>query len=457
MSKSPVLGLFAVLPVVTGGALLVLRSHRDAVTLLTGFVGLLFVLPARWVVQPFGAVGSPALLLGVGLAWCWWAAKVLPTSGLARGFQPVRLAVLAYGWYLVGSYALAYLRPLTELEASGAHRALITLVSLAGVALLSADGVASRERLDVLLRRVVAGGVFMALVGMVQFFLNYDPTTLLHAVPGIELNRGYHAIGERSFFNRPYGTGTHSIEFGVILGVVLPLALHYAFHSAGRPRVRAWLSALVIAAGIPLSLSRSGVVAVVVGLGVLSLVWGWRRRLNVLMGALGLSAVMWAVIPGLIGTLIGLFTNTETDPSVQARTRRIPRMLALLSERPWFGRGNGTYSVEDYFLLDNELYVQAISIGVVGVAVLIGLLAVAMATARGAATRADDEPGRQLGQAIVACLAALTVNIATFDAFYYRIFTGLLFLFIGAAGALWRLTRQSHSPLPSVEALGGAR
>jgi polysaccharide biosynthesis protein PslJ len=45
-----------------------------------------------------------------------------------------------------------------------------------------------------------------------------------------------------------------------------------------------------------------------------------------------------------------------------------------------------------------------------------------------------------LAQAVGASIAALAVSILTFDAFHYRILTASLFLLLGAAGALWRLT-----------------
>ncbi len=46
-----------------------------------------------------------------------------------------------------------------------------------------------------------------------------------------------------------------------------------------------------------------------------------------------------------------------------------------------------------------------------------------------------------LGYAIAAGILGLTVSLFTFDALFYSVFRSTLFLLLGMAGALWRLTR----------------
>lgn len=426
--------------------LLAVRAERDVVSLLTIYLVFLLMIPAQWIVGPIGAAGTPAALVGLFGAWWWVAGRLNPAWGLDLGPQPARVAILAYGWFMLLTYGLMWLRPLTGLEVNGANRALIGLAATAGVALLAADGITSRERLDTLLRRLVVLGAVVAAIAVVQFFTAFDPVRLIQ-IPGLRLNHQIVGISGRSIFNRPYSTTLHPIELSVVLAILLPLALHFAFVARTRAdRLRWWPCVGLIAIGIPMSVSRSGIVGVVLGMSVLMLAWSWRRRLNVAAGAIAFTAFTWATIPGLVGTLRGLFTGLEDDPSIQARTERVPRMLELLIQRPWFGRGIGTYSVDDYFLLDNQYYVSAIEVGVVGVVVIVAFLFTGLAIAGGVYRRAADPADRHLAVALAAAVVVVVVSIFTFDAFFYRIFSGLMFLTIGCLGALWRLAPGPELP-----------
>lgn len=449
-------GLVALLAACSAVGLWVRYSRRDPVALLTVFLVLVFVLPSTLVFAPMGAVGSPALLAGLGLAGLWLTAKVTPDSGLDRGVQPMRVAVFVYAGIMLLSYAVGQLRPLTELEQSGSTRQVILLVSLLGIGLLTLDGLHSRERLDALLRRVLLVASVMAAIGVVQFLTGFDPTRYLR-LPGLVQNHVEAGVGARSLFNRPWGTAGHPIEFGVVLGALLPLALHYAFAApAGWRKWLQWGIAALMAAGVAMSVSRSGVVALVVSVGVLAFVWRPRRLLNMGVAAVGFTAVMWAGVPGLIGTIRGMFANAEHDPSVMARKERVPIVFDYISEHPWLGHGFGTFSVEEYLLVDNEIFVTAISTGLVGLAAFVGLIVTGMALGLLVRMVAGDDETRHLGQAIAGSLAGLLVCLYTFDAFHYRIFTAVLFLLLGAAGVLWRLERPV-SVRTALEARRGAR
>lgn len=424
------------------------RLRVDVATVLTVYVALLLLIPAHWVVGPIGAAGTPAALVGLFVAWWWLVSRVSPPWPLDRGPQPIRVVLLLHGGLMVLTYGLMWLRPLTELEISGAHRSLIGLAALSGVALITADGIATRRRLDALLRRVVALGAVMAAVGLVQFFVGFDPVQYLQ-IPGLRANHEILGIGARSIFNRPFSTTLHPIEFGVALAMLLPLALHVALHASTRRQAQVWWLCLgLIAMGIPTSVSRSGILGAVVALPFLAIAWSWRRRLNVAVGAVVFTGFTWAVVPGLVGTLRSMFTGTEYDPSVQARTERVPRVLELVNEYPWLGRGTGTYSVEDYLLLDNQYYVSAIEVGVVGVTVIVALLLTGVAVGIAVHRRAAEAESRHLGMALAAGLVVALVSIFTFDAFFYQIFSGLLFLTLGCLGALWRLTADER-PTPA--------
>lgn len=398
---------------------------------------LTFLLPARLVFPPLGAAGRPAVLYaaGLGIVWLFFLVR---RAGLPPRRQPVRWLMGVFLFAQLATYALGFDRGLPPIEARSADRWLLLCVSVSGLALFVADA-PRRAALDRLLRRVVLGAACMAVVGSLQFLLRLDLTTRIQ-VPGLAANRDLIGIGERGFgFARVAGTATHYIEFGVVLGMVLPLAIHYAFFGPTRAaRIRRWCLVALIAGAVPFSVSRSGVVAVAVSSVVLSAVWPWRLRLNALVAA-GVAVVAYRLIqPGLLGTIKSLFTRADDDPSVQARTEDYAVVADFFQDRMWFGRGAGTFMPERYILLDNQMLNTLVSQGVLGLGALVILFGGAYWTARRTRLRGVDEQTRHLGQALAASIATAFVASFTFDSLSFSTFTCLLFVLIGAAGALLR-------------------
>lgn len=101
---------------------------------------------------------------------------------------------------------------------------------------------------------------------------------------------------------------------------------------------------------------------------------------------------------------------------------------------------------EVYLLLDNQFYVTLIAGGVVGLAVLVGLYLAPFGMARSIRLRAHREEDRHLGQVLAASFLAAMLASATFDSFSFATYVGVLFVLIGAVGALWRFTRGSVPP-----------
>jgi O-antigen ligase len=144
------------------------------------------------------------------------------------------------------------------------------------------------------------------------------------------------------------------------------------------------------------------------------------------------------LVNGLVGTLKNLFTTAEDDTSVQARISRTPRVLKLISEHPFIGRGFGTYNIDDYLLLDNQIQNVAIEMGLIGVAVL--ALFIGFVIVMAWRTRVGDEDHQLAGTALIATIAGLIISSYTFDAFFYRILMGVLYLSTGLVGATYRLS-----------------
>ncbi len=415
---------------------IVILCQWDAVSVLTLAIVSLFGLSARY---SLGA-GSPVALIGL-LCFVLWALAMLLGRGRVRERSPVRVATLVLIWFLLIGYGIAFTRVLSVAETSNGQRQFLTLVGAAGLTLLAADQIGDRQRLDVLLRRVVAMVSFMSVIAIVQYVSGQDLSEYL-VPPGFsQLSVTDAAIAERSDLRRVAGTAGHPIEFGVVLAMVLPLALHYALTAApGRPRQWAWVQVMIIGMGLPLSISRSAVLSLIVALITLAVVWDGRRQLNFLGAVLVFGAFFNVAVPGVLGTLRALFLWAGEDPSVSGRTDDYAQVWAMVAERPFFGRGLGTFIPSEYFFLDNQLLGSLLEVGYVGLGALLVWIVVGLSCARGVRRRASAPADRQLGQALVAGILAVLTSFATFDTLSFKQATFTLFLLVGCAGALWRLT-----------------
>lgn len=437
----PFVALMATLAVV-----FFVRSERDAVCGLIAYATFLFVIPARFVLPGAGAAGTPAVVMGLVLLVWWLVSKALPEPVIADGPQPVRTVALAYaGWILI-SYAFSMRRELSTIELPGADRAALTVMSLMGVTLVAADGIRDRRRLDTMVAWLVGLGAVVAFIGLIQFFTPIDPVSYIR-IPGLELTRELTGVGERAGLNRPASTALHPIEFGVVMAMLLPLALYRSSLPTPGAARRAWWRGctICIAAAVPITVSRSAIIATIVAMVIYGVSLRGRSRVNlVAVAVLGVIAAR-AMVPGLVGTLSNLFLQSGSDSSVQARLSDVDPVLEMLSQHPVLGFGPGTLTVDEYVLLDNEYYMTALAAGLPGLVLLMVMVCTGNLVAR-RAVRGADEVTRRLGFALAGAFTAGGVALATFDGFSFRIFTGLFFLLLGCIGALWRIQRGGSLP-----------
>lgn len=414
----------------------------DATSILSIHVFLLFCIPASLIFAPLGAPGTPAGILAVGcLAW-WAVCSVGPELTRFHGLQPIRSAMYVFAAVVLISYVGAAADPPAAVELRAADRGLIALLAWCGVTLAAADGLVNLERLTKLMRATVLGGAFVAALGIVQFATGFDIASYIR-VPGLTPNAELAFIGARSTFRRVAGTTNHPIEFGVVLALVLPLAMHFAFADANRRKARDVIAVALIATAIPMSVSRSAVLGLGVGWAVVVFAWPRRQQLTALALVPVFLVAMRLVVPGLLGTIKSLFVNLFTDPSVTGRTDDYAVLGDFVAHNPWFGRGLYTFLPERYITLDNQYLLQLVETGVFGLAALVGLLLTGVCCARGARRRFEDDWSRSLAQAVAASIAASMVTFVTFDALAFPMATGVTFLMLGISGALWRMARSS--------------
>jgi hypothetical protein len=434
----------------------------DAGHYLVVYAFLLLCIPSRLVVGPLSSAGTLASLWGMaGLVW-WVCARL--GGQLRERLYPVSVAVLVFvlaclcsyvaamasGWYappdVRGSTDLLYdLLPPTVDQIrskmiSGADRGLLALAGWAGVALVASDGIRSRTELERVVTWVVRFATVVAAVGVLQFFTAIDVARII-VIPGLTVSGEFGVVEARSVLRRVSATAIHPIELGVVLGAVVPLALHRALH-ASRSAL-AWLPFVVVSLAVAMTVSRSGIIVAGVGLLVLFLgwppAWRWRALLIAPFVAVGLRLL----IPGLLGTIRYMFVNVLNDPSTQGRTEDYGVAMRLYGDQPVFGRGLFTFIPQYYRILDNQLLVTLLELGAVGLAALVGLFITAVASSLLGRWRAVGLEERHLALSLAGGVLGLLAGFATFDALSFPMAGGAAFLMIGLAGAAHRCARRA--------------
>lgn len=423
------------------------RKKNDAVALLTFYLFFVMAIPSALVFAPLGGAGSPSTI--IGLAFFGWYILIWlhPSSGISRGLQPMRRAGVFFLCAVLLSYVSATAHTLPTLEQNGADRGIIMACGWLGVLLMAADAIDSLERLRTLFRRLVFGATAMAVLGIVQFFTGLNAAKYI-IIPGLTQQQAYTDIQVRDDFNRPSATAIHPLEFGFVLALILPLAIHQARYAPPGRRLRRWLQVAAISSTLPMTVSRSAILGLAVALIVILPTWSRRERwlayVVMIFSVLGLRAI----IPGLIGTLRNLFLaiGAGSDSSAQSRTVAFQHAAPLISAHPLFGQGFGTFLPNILFYTDDQYLNSLIEIGAVGLLTLLGLFTTGWFLARSTRRATADPEVRHLAQCLAASVAVIVVGYFTFDALYFPMAAALTFLMLGCVAAAWRLVRADAAP-----------
>ncbi|MHB1289114.1 O-antigen ligase family protein, partial [Georgenia sp.] len=378
------------------------------------------------------------LLAGV----LWLLTRLERTTGVGGRAQPIRIAMLLFVLAVLVSYVAAMIRPIAGEEISGADRGLLLVLSLTGVVLVASES-PPLEHVTTLVRRLsIAGGVVAAL-GLVQFVTG-DAVIDVIQIPGLSENNTLTSIYDRNGIVRAAGTATHPIEFGVVLAMLLPLTLHVAMTDTHRGRLVRWLPVAAIALAIPVSVSRSAIVGVVVALVIVMSAWTRHARLVALGAITTVLMVVFVTVPGMLGTLTRLFTGISTDGSARSRTDSYGIAFDFIERSPIVGRGFSTF-LPRYRILDNQFLGLLIETGIIGVCATLLLFGAAFVTALRLRKQTTDATVRSMSLALGAMVAVGTFSFATFDAFGFPQVVSLLFLGIGLIAGL-RMTLRATGP-----------
>jgi len=426
-----------------GGSLLSSLPKPDAVEWSLLYVFFLYVIPSRLVVPALGSAGAISMLVGLTSIVGWGVFQLSRISSTADPWQtrPVRRCLVAF-WLCVGiSFVVAMTRPIAADEVSPALVAILAVLSWSGILLVVNDGVTTLERINVLTTGVAQAGGVLALLGLAQFATG-DPIVDRISIPG--LSSAPTELFMRDGFIRPFATATHPIEFGLILAMLAPVALHSAFHGRHYNGLTQWFPVAAIATCFALTFSRSAYVAGGVALLVLLAGWPRKTRKVVLIGMTGIGIMLAAAVPRLFGVVNAMFRNVSTDPSIASRTDSYDLAWSFVGHDPLFGRGLGTF-LPKYRIFDNEYLALLVSVGFVGAAAFVALVVAGLWCGARVYYRASTPATKDLGLTLVASLLAGGVGMATFDGFAFPMTMGTFFLLLGLAGATHRIIVTSES------------
>lgn len=412
------------------------------------------VIPASLVVSgPLRSNGWPARLI------VFWVASMVVLGWIARGrtgehalAERARVAPIEVGaWLLLlalsTSLAATGLRELTELESAGSIRFALVMIPLTIVA-IGVSTLADVRRSDQVLAAILLGATAGALVAIVQFIVPLQWDQILQ-LPGLEAADAG-GTGTRGGFERIRGASAHPIELGVICGAALPLGVHFSrFGKSVNSRLLATCATIVLLIAIPLSVSRSGVLVAILAIAIYAATLNGRQRLTALILAVAGLAVFRAAVPGLLGTVLAIFTGASSDDSITGRTDDYALINELWRAQPLLGFGLGTFRPEEYFFLDNQYLMSLVEGGVTLLVVTILFFVLGLGSARGAVRRAGAAVDASRAQAVGAALVAIAISGTFFDLFSFAQVTIMTFLLAGVSGALWHDGVDRGVPLPT--------
>jgi hypothetical protein len=417
-----------------------LRSRVDITTVLVLWALALWLVPSRYTVGAFAVTGAMVFAFFATVLWAY--GRMLPNSRVAHGGVTTNKVVAFFLIVTVAGYIDVVLRPLSSTDLSSANRNLAIVVALCGLAVAIADGVRSRRQLNRVLGAVVAGAAIVAVIGFIQYFIRFDVARYLHP-PGFKTTGQEAFIYHRTKFTRVAGTALHPIEFGIALAAVLPLALHFStFGRTQLSRYSSRLSAVLIAGAIPLTLSRSAALSLLLVAVILLPTWTPLRRWRTVFTLLALVMLLNILVPGVFGVIGKLFTGKSGAGSLQTRGDATTVGLNMIGDKPWVGHG---FAVDagTPVIIDNQYLVTGIEQGLLGLLALLTVIFGGIGAARRARKATTDPQTRDLAQSIVALIAAAALGGFGLNILRFPMTAGLLFMGVGTAGALLRITTRT--------------
>jgi hypothetical protein len=419
-------------------------GSRQAAFVLQVFIVTAFLLPSDTVIRVIGAQGYVSSLVATTLFLSWVVTAIFGFHDPLHTRYPIRGALGMLWIASLMSYAVMPFYGPNETQKLSADRWIMLWVGMSGVILMASEHLRTAPDIFRVVRTLVWGATASGFVAVLQFWFRWDLKPYLRMVlVGFTHDASYSGFQARDALMRVSGTSNHPIELGVIAGMLLPLAIWLGVYDRDRRPVRRWLPVAVVGMCIPMSVSRSAILAVSISLLVFILLLPAVQRAWMLallpFGIVGI----FATTPGYLRTIVGSFMAGSSDPSITNRLDNYPRVMATLQAAPWLGRGGGTDIPPDATkILDNQYLKSAIELGGFGLLALCLYFLVPAIAALVARRRFTDERLRGLCAAIAgACLAA-GICAYTFDSFSFAQFAAVDAVVVGLSGACWLHARR---------------
>lgn len=413
-------------PLVTASAA-TLRPRRARVVLVQLFAAVLLIFPSAVALAgPLRSNGAPARLVGLGMMTLLILRMLRPD----RDRTPVRVqpVVVVLLLFLVSELFFFGWRSLSTEDPAGVLRELLFSVAACGVALFAALRVRTVASVHRVVAVLLAGCVLSVLVGLGQVASIPARWVDLVTLPGFTQVTTTTGNQARLGLVRVLGTASHPIEYSVVLGACLPLALHLVLHAGSHGARRcAMVATGLIALGLPLALSRGGLLCIALSMLIFLAVQRWTVRLGALLMGVAAAALAFLFAPSLASALVRLFVDSGQDQSIAGRTSDYPIVAAAFEASPWLG------GALPPTLLDNEWLNLLGERGMAGVAAFLLLVALPLAglLATTWRLRGGDPVRRSLAAALAGAVAAIAVSGAFFDLLSFGQAALLLFLLIG--------------------------
>ncbi|MCU1569003.1 MAG: hypothetical protein JWQ56_3940 [Pseudarthrobacter sp.] len=414
----------------------------------------LLIFPSYMVLAPVGHSGSVAQLLALALFALWAVSAILGLHQPAKFGHPGRPALFLLIVASCASYASLHagLSGLsTVVGRSAADRWMLLLLAMAGICFVTTESLRTITDALAVIRWVIAGGTFCCIAAIGQFATHANPVTWL-----TPLMLGFIDTAEpspfqvRGDFMRVWGTALHPIELGVISSMLLPLAVWRAIHDHNRGKMRKclhWLAVVLFFLTIVMTVSRSGLISLAIAVVTLTPFLSRQNRKWLAFAIFATVAALYVVSPRLINTIIATASAGVLDDSVAYRADDYPLVVQLVTQRPWFGSGPGTWiPVASRDILDNGYLFMAVTTGVIGLVALLLYMVVPPLSALRVARGATTPELTQLAASAAAGGFIAAVATGTFDSLSFPTFALLSPFFVGLAGACWRIhTGQKES------------
>lgn len=329
------------------------------------------------------------------------------------------------------------------------NKKLMFFLSFVLVLYVIASVVRRLDNIDFIVKTLVAGGAFVALLAIVEArtgFNAFDHVAraipILHRedIGGPALKR----FGAAKL--RVFGSAEHPIALSAAFVMLMPLAIYLA----RRYRQRRWtLCAILLIAACAATVSRTGILMFMVVL----VVFLWlrpRETVRLWPAAVVALVVVKLVLPGTLGAIKQSFQppggllaeqRSMAGTSGSGRLADLGPALQEWKRQPLVGQGFGTRVVDGQTrgpranILDNQWLGTLLETGALGFFAWLWFFG-RVVRRFGAEARRDDSERGWLLVSIAASVAAFAVGMFTYDAFSFIQVTFLLFIFVGLGSAL---------------------